>query len=310
MTGSIRFYEPPPTDRELTAEIVSEVVREQFPEIAVTTVERLGEGWEHETYLVDDHVVFRFPRRASCGDDFEWEEGVHALVASVIGDIVGVPRITRWGRASALFPHPFAGHNVIPGVGANDPLVALNPALADDVGRALARLHAIPAEAAAAAGVSTASLEKADLAAGLERVRFVVNELSEIRRHFPHPCAWLDSVPRAPDTYRGPPRFIHDDFQPEHVLVNRATGRLSGIIDWGGGLGDPMRDFSYVLLLGGWSFFQRALDAYDLPLDAEFAERTLFSARLGALDWLGYTITQGGDTSRDLATVRRVFELD
>src|SRR5688572_17133105 len=43
-------------------------------------------------------------------------------------------------------------------------------------------------------------------------------------------------------------------------------------------------------------------------LDAEFAERTLFSARLGALDWLGYAITQGGNTPRNLATVRRVFK--
>jgi hypothetical protein len=69
-----------------------------------------------------------------------------------------------------------------------------------------------------------------------------------------------------------------------------------------------MRDFSYVLIHGGWSFFQRALESYDLPLDAEFAERTLFSARLGALHYLGYTIARGGSPSQDLASVRRVFE--
>jgi len=94
MTGSIGFYEAPPADRELTPETVREVVREQFPELAVTTLEPMGEGWEHETYLVDDHVVFRFPRQAG-GDYFEFEEGVHSLVSSVIGDLVGIPRITR-----------------------------------------------------------------------------------------------------------------------------------------------------------------------------------------------------------------------
>src|SRR5688572_5904141 len=126
------FYEEPPTDRELTAEVVREIVREQFPELAVATIERLGDGWEHETYLVDDRVVFRFPRRAGSGDDFAGEESVHALVSSVIGDLVGIPRITRCGRPSARFPYPFAGHDVIPGVGANDPLAPFNPALADD----------------------------------------------------------------------------------------------------------------------------------------------------------------------------------
>jgi hypothetical protein len=37
---------------------------------------------------------------------------------------------------------------------------------------------------------------------------------------YPDPCAWLDSIRSVPDSYRGPLRFIHDDFQMEHVLVN------------------------------------------------------------------------------------------
>jgi aminoglycoside 2''-phosphotransferase len=308
MTGTIGFYEPPPADRELDAEIVRDVVREQFPDLRVATVKRLGEGWEYDTYVVDDRVVFRFPRQAG-GDDFEWEERLHALVASAIGDIVGIPRITHWGRSSARFPYAFAGHELIPGVPANDPSARLDPALADDIGRVLARLHAIPADAAIAAGAGTAELHKADLAAGLEQVRRWVSEVPEIRRYAPDPCAWLDHAVRAPDPYSGPPRFIHDDFQMEHVLVDPATGRLSGIIDWGGGLGDPARDFSYVLLHGGWSFFQRALTAYDLPLDREFVERTLFSARLGSLGWFADAVKRCRETAGCLAIVRRVFEL-
>ena len=310
MTASVGFYEPPPADRELTPETARDLVREQFPDLAVATIERMGDGWEHETYLVDDRVVFRFPRQAVGDDEFAIEERVHALVASVIGDIVGIPRITRWGRPSTRFPHPFAGHDLVPGVPANDPAVRLNPALADDIGRVLARLHAIPADLAVAAGASTAELYKADLAAGFEQVHRWMSEVPEIRRQVPEPCAWLDEASRAPDTYQGPPRFIHDDFQMDHVLVSRTTGRLSGIIDWGGGLGDPMRDFSYVLLHGGWSFFQRALAAYDLPLDAEFTERTLFSARLGSLAWLADAVKRGGSTERELAIVRRVFDLE
>jgi aminoglycoside phosphotransferase (APT) family kinase protein len=310
MTGAIGFYEPPPIDRELTADIVRDVVREQFPELAVATVARLGDGWEHEAYLVDDRVVFRFPRRAGGGDGFEWQERLHALVASVIGDIVSIPRITRWGRPCARFPYPFAGHDVIPGVGANDPSAPMNPELADDIGRVLSRLHAIPADVAAVAGAGIADPGDVDLAAALLRLRRWVSEVPEIRDHAHDPCTWLDRVPRAPDAYRGMPRLIHGDFQMEHVLVSPTTGRLSGIIDWGPVLCDPASDFSYVLLHGGWSFFQRALDAYKLPLDAEFAERTLFSARLGALGWLADAVKRGGSTSRHLAIVRRVFELE
>ena len=60
---------------------------------------------------------------------------------------------------------------------------------------------------------------------------------------------------------------------------------------------------TYVLIHGGWSFFQRALDA-------ELAERILFSARLGAIHYLGYTLSQGGNPSRDLLRVRQVFTLE
>jgi aminoglycoside 2''-phosphotransferase len=289
---------------------VRDVVREQFPELAVATVERLGDGWEHEAYLVDERVVFRFPRHADAGSDFEPEERIHALVASAVGPSVGIPRITRWGRPSARFPHPFAGHEVIPGVEANDPRVPMNPELADDLGRALARIHSIPADAAAAAGVDPSAVEAIDLAAALQQLRGWVSQVRAITGHAPEPCAWLEGTLRPPGAYRGAPRFIHGDLQMEHVIVSQTTGRLSGIIDWGGYFGDPERDFSYMLLHGGWSFFQRAVDAYDLPLDAEFAERTLFSARLGALSWLADVIKRGGSTSRHLAIVRRVFELE
>ena len=310
MTVSAGFYEPPPTDRELTLETVRALVREQFPELPVTTLQLLGDGWEHETYLVDDRVAFRFPRRAGGIDDFVWEEGIHTLVASVIGDLVAIPRITRWGRRSARFPYPFAGHDLIPGVQANDPRVPQNPGLADDIGRVLGRLHAIAPDDASAAGAGPAETHKADLTAGLAQVRGWVEQLPEIRNLVPGACSWLDSTSRAPAAYRGPPRFIHDDLQMEHVLVSLTTGRLTGIIDWGGGLGDPVRDFSYVLLHGGWSFLQRALAAYDLSLDAEFAERTLFSARLGALGWLADATKRRASTSRHATIVRRVFELE
>jgi aminoglycoside phosphotransferase (APT) family kinase protein len=310
MTESTGFYEPPLTDRELTVEIARAIVREQFPELAAVTIEPMGEGWEFETFLVDDRVVFRFPRRADGANGFEWQERLHALVASVIGDMVAIPRITRWGRPCARFPYPFTGHDVVPGVGANDPSVPMNPELADDLGRVLSRLHAIPADIAAAAGVGTADPRDVDLGAALLRLRRWVSEVPEIRDHAHDPCTWLDRVPRAPDAYRGMPRLIHGDFQMEHVLVSPTTGRLSGIIDWGPVLCDPASDFSYVLLHGGWSFFQRAVEAYDLPLDAEFAERTLFSARLGALGWLADAVKRGKSPSRDLAIVRRVFELE
>lgn len=304
------FYEPPPADRTLSADAVRAVVRAQFPELAAESIERLGDGWEHEAYLVDGRVVFRFPRYADVGRGFAAEARRLALAASALGDAAGVPRITRWGRPSALFPHPFAGHDLVPGVAANDPTAPLNPALADDLGRALGRIHAVPAEAAAAAGIDTSRVHRTDLPGAARQIRGWVAEVPAVRALAPAACAWLDGAPAEPPADDTPVRFIHNDFQMEHVLVSPATGRLTGVIDWGGELGEPARDFSYVLLHGGSTFFDRAMAAYGLPLGAGFAEHTRFSARLGAIAWLADAVKRGANPARELAILRRVFEAE
>ena len=308
--ASSSFGKPGPPDHDVTPEIAGDIVRAQFPDIPAATVAPMDDGWEHQTFLIDGHLVFQFPRHVEGVGSFDWEHGINELVASVIGDLVGVPRFTRWGQPSPRYPRLFVGYELVPGVAANSPSVSLNPALADDIGRVLTRLHAVPPDAAAAVGAGTADPAKSDLGTALVRVRHWVDTKPEMRRILPDLCTWLDGVRHAPDPYAGQPRFIHDDLQMEHVLVHPTTGRLTGIIDWGPGLGDPMRDFSYVLLHGGWSFFHRALAAYDLPLDEEFVNRTLFSARLGALYWLAYTLTHGGSIPDLVATAHRVLVLD
>src|SRR3954471_17301176 len=108
MTESVGFYEPPPAHRELPVDAVRHLIREQFPDLPVDNLERFGHGFENETFLIDGHVVFQFPRRIGEGDGFAHEERIHALVASVVGDIVSIPRITRWGRPSGSFAGTFA----------------------------------------------------------------------------------------------------------------------------------------------------------------------------------------------------------
>lgn len=91
-------------------------MRDQFPQLAVQSVEYLGCGWEHDAYLVDHHIVSRFPRYADVEYGFEPEQRVLSLVASAVGDSIGIPTITLWGEPSARFPHPFAGRS-LPGSG-------------------------------------------------------------------------------------------------------------------------------------------------------------------------------------------------
>jgi aminoglycoside phosphotransferase (APT) family kinase protein len=301
------FYEPPPTDRDLDAEIVRHVLRAQFPDLALRSVEHLGDGWEHDAYLVDDHLVFRFPRYADTGRGLARDAQLFALVDSATEGAVRVPRIRRWGAPSARFPHPFAGHEVIPGVAATDPRVPETPALADDIGRALTLVHAIP-ESAAVEIYAVRCVAEASCREPLDLLLQQLPHVPELRDLAPEVGAWLDAGPAVPRDWDGAPRFIHNDFHPDHVIVSPTTGRLSGIIDWSGAaLGDPALDFGYLPIVRGASFLRRAVAAYGLPVDAALVERALFRARVRAVGWLADAVKRRGDAAPCLEIVRRVF---
>jgi aminoglycoside phosphotransferase (APT) family kinase protein len=114
-------------------------------------------------------------------------------------------------------------------------------------------------------------------------------------------------LPNPPAEYAAAPRFIHDDFQPEHIIVHVDSGRLSGIIDWGAALGDPAQDFSFVAAWRGWDFTRSVLEAYHGIVDADFVGRLLFLGRVRALGWLAYEVQMGIDTSRTVDVVRDLF---
>jgi aminoglycoside phosphotransferase (APT) family kinase protein len=305
--SSSGFYEPPPTDRELSADIVRDVVRAQFPDLAVHTVEHLGDGWEHDAYLVDDRVVFRFPRYVDTGRGLARDAQLFALVDSATGGAVRVPKITRWGAPSARFPHPFAGHEVIPGVAANDPRVPETPALADNLGRTLALVHAIP-ESAAVEIYAVRRVAETSCREPLDVLLQQLPHVPELRDLVPEVGTWLDAGPAVPRDWNGAPRFIHNDFHPDHVIVSPTTGRLSGIIDWSGAaFGDPALDFGYLPIVRGASFLRRAVGAYGLPVDAALVERALFRARVRAVGWLADAVKRRGSAAPYLEIVRRVF---
>jgi aminoglycoside phosphotransferase (APT) family kinase protein len=92
----------------------------------------------------------------------------------------------------------------------------------------------------------------------------------------------LDAAP--PPAYDGPPRTIHNDIFPEHVLVDE-TG-LAGILDWGDAcFGDPAADFACAGFLGGEALLDATLARYRGDVDAE---RARYGARGMAVGFVLY----------------------
>lgn len=295
------LFEPPPTDRELNEELVRLTLGHQFPELELGQVRRIGSGWEYDVYLIDDHLVVRFPRYADVARGLGRAEAILEFVASELPLGPSVPQITLRGEPGPHFPHSFFGHRLIPGIPASDAAAPISRTLAEDLGSALTLIH----------GVSTARASGLDLApqkwgcrSSFDALVKVLEEVPSVAALIPESVVWVGSSPEVPPEYPGPARFIHDDLQPEHIIVDTDTGRLSGVIDWGPALGDPAQDFSFLVATWGREFTDMVLDAYQGSVDSGFLPRVLFLGRVRALGWLAYEVQVGLDKSRTEAVVR------
>jgi len=298
------LFDPPPSDRELSEELVRLAMHQQFPHLDLQQVECLGSGWEYDVYLIDGHLVVRFPRYAEVAEGLDRAEALLAFVGAELGSEVTVPRITLRGEGGSHFPHPFFGHELVPGVPASERIAPWSGDLALDLGHALTQIHRISPDRASRLGVGP---QKWSCRSSFDALVEVVEAVPEASALVPEAAAWAQSLPNPPAEYAAAPRFIHDDFQPEHIIVHVDSGRLSGIIDWGAALGDPAQDFSFVAAWRGWDFTRSVLEAYHGIVDADFVGRLLFLGRVRALGWLAYEVQMGIDTSRTVDVVRDLF---
>jgi aminoglycoside 2''-phosphotransferase len=88
---------------------------------------------------------------------------------------------------------------------------------------------------------------------------------------------------------------VHNDLCAEHVLVDAATGELTGVVDFGDALvGDPVVDFVGLVTVGPIAWVREVVAAYGLDLDASFWPRFEWLVRTKTLTWLGEAAEEEG----------------
>ncbi|MHB8245798.1 MAG: phosphotransferase family protein [Acidimicrobiales bacterium] len=292
-------------DRPLDEGVVAEIVADQLPFLAGAHVERLGAGWDNELFIVADEWVLRFPKRA---ERVAWqarERQIVALAREALGALV--PVFDHVGDPSRLFPYPFVAYRALPGVAA-DHLTEPSAAFAADLGEALGRLHVIDP-----CRVPATPTGREEEALGVH-LTDLVTYASAVRAHLtddrlaeaePYLTGRID-VPHAACSRR----FTHNDICAEHVLVDPADGRLSGIVDWTDAMAtDPVVDFVGLITIGDWAFIDQVIAAYPLALDEDFGARVTWLARALTLRWLGEALTEeSAALSTHLEWVDRAFK--
>lgn len=280
----------------LDAGAVKALLAEQVPDLDVSSVSRLGEGWDCEAWLVDDHWVFRFPKRQEVQVSLAREAVLLPVLAERLD--VRLP-VAEWsGKPCERFPYTFYGYRLVPGqtwdwsVRPTTRLVTFESRFMGF----LNRLHGSTAAARGAlreAGEMLADSIPLDWVAELERVRDLLE--GRLRAETLAVVApLLAGEVAAPAPFVGDPVLLHYDLSEDHVFMDDATGQILGVIDWAdAGFGDPAMDFIEATIWLGPEFLERVLAAYRHPVDAGFQDRVRYGASVVALLNLAFAVERG-----------------
>lgn len=108
------------------------------------------------------------------------------------------------------------------------------------------------------------------------------------------------------------PTFAHNDLGIEHILVDTASRRITGIIDWSdAAIADPARDLGTLYRDLGDETLDAVLDHYRSGTNDPGAlrERAVFYGRCAVFEDLEYGLRTGRDAYRhkSLAALGRLF---
>lgn len=239
-----------------------------FPQLAIKHIELDHSGWDNVVAVVNHEIIFRFPRRPEVACTLEVESRLLPELCKVVS--LPIPNFEFIARGCKAFHGIFVGYRLIPG----EPLTRalfrqiysaeLTQHLARQLAKFLSEMHSFPVKQAVQLGVP--HTPDRDLWAGF---------YAEVRKHvFPlleaHERAWaqklFESFLDDKRNFQFKPVLLHGDFSPDHILFDRKTGRITGIIDFGDTrIGDPAYDFQWREDYGE-HFWQALLNHYKQSL--------------------------------------------
>jgi aminoglycoside 2''-phosphotransferase len=305
---------PPRREQSLSARLEAidaeasryrDAINTAFPTLIIERLDRLGEGWDSDVWLVNQTLVFRFPKR---DDVVPWLQREILLLPELAPRLpLPIPQFRYVWPGRGRWPLPFVGYPKLEGVPFPRPpeLPAGWPEMAAELGAFVGALHEFPVRRAEELEVPVHTphvwLRAHDtLVRQIEAFVYPLVTALERRMLDGFFRRFLDLLGDA----RFTPVLVHGDLNYGHVLTDPVAGALTGVIDWGDmRVTDPALDFA------GFprQFGELMARAYGGRKDPTFAERARTYGRLepfrGVL--LGLDTQNRVLVNESLAAVRR-----
>jgi aminoglycoside phosphotransferase (APT) family kinase protein len=221
---------------DITADLVSRLVAEQFPQWAALPVRPVdADGWDNATFRLGTTMSVRLPSAASYVDAVEKEQRWLPVLARQLPLPVPVPLAK--GVPGCGFPRPWSVYQWIDGEPALTAGVADLTRFAVDLAGFLSALYRIDPAGGPPPGQHNwfrggpVAFYESETEESLKALRGRIDTGLAA-------AVWRAALDAPWD---GPPVWFHGDAQPGNLLLR--DGRLSAVIDFGtSGVGDPACD--------------------------------------------------------------------
>jgi len=257
-------------------------IREIAPEFVITSIHFNSEGLLNDVVIINNEVVFRFPK--------------HEYAFKHLKDEARILRLLR-NYITLETPSPlyegvdFLAYRLIHGETLRRDILLRLPvdnqqAVADQLAQFFKELHGIPVNE-----VSDDEIPMADALMQHEGWLKVYQRIKE--KVFPLLMPYLrewatehfESYLTDERNFQYELRMVDTDIPPYHIMFDRQRKRINGVIDFGcAGLGDPAIDLGVILYHYGESFVQRFYQVY--PEAEAYLKRARFYAGAQELRWL------------------------
>jgi len=258
-------------------EIYLQNIRQAYPDLRIESVEFNDKGQNNDVLIVNQELVFRFPRYAHALEQLRVATAILTGVREYVA--LDIPNPTFVNLEARAVGEAFVGYRMIAG----EPLwrgtfraireEETLDRLADQLGRFLHALHGVPYQT-----VIDCELPVADT---VEECADIYTRMREKLFGYMRPDAreWVaghfETFLGDPGNFQYRPVLKHGDFGPTNILFDAQAQTIAGIIDFGGsGLGDPAYDFAGLLSGYGEPFVRRCGRTY--PEVESFLDRIRF----------------------------------
>ena len=262
-------------------DILWQRVQSIMPALTIEQFEVNQEGLINDVVIVNNSLVFRFPKNERSTEILEGEMKILDLVRPNIQ--LDVPTPVYRSQECVVYPFltgkPLLREMILEVDGETQ------AHLAGQLGGFLYGLHT----------TATSRIDW-DIPATLAPV--TLDRWLEIRQRveekvFPlllkHQVQWaenlFDQFLNDPDSFESTLALIHADLAPYHILYDDQKGEITGILDFGvAGMGDPALDIGNLMTSYGESFVSRMENAY--PELGAYLPRARFYSQAIELQWV------------------------